>query len=119
MVYEEELSSIFNVSNRDGNTLSPIVRKTWDSPPVLHNTVKTNPIQASDPHVSIVGHTTDDELRRTLTAKERANGPETDSSGSWFDVQRRSRCPRESMNGPSRIFQASWAKLSHSLALSE
>ena len=35
---------------------------------------KNSPAKASDSHISIVGHITDEELRRYLTATETANG---------------------------------------------
>ena len=85
-VFEEELSSIFNASNRDGSTLSEVIRKGWDSPDVLHNVVKANPVKATRPHISVISHTTEDELRRTLSAKERANG--TGNRFLWCLVRR-------------------------------
>src|SRR5262249_35409532 len=40
----------------------------------LHPLTKTNPIQATGAHISIIGHITADELRRHLTEAEMGNG---------------------------------------------
>jgi hypothetical protein len=74
MVQEEELSTILKVSGREGSIISATIRKSYDSPLVLHNAVKRAPIQASGPHISIVGHVTLEELRRALTETDKANG---------------------------------------------
>lgn len=73
MVVEEEFSSLLKVANRDGSIVSEIVRKAWDGRR-LGNMVKRAPVTATDPHVSLVGHITQDELRRELTDASAANG---------------------------------------------
>lgn len=73
LVYEGELASTLRVLARDGNTLSPILRNAWDGR-TLQTLTRTNPMRATDPHVSVVAHITTEEVRRYLTATERANG---------------------------------------------
>jgi hypothetical protein len=70
---EEEFSGVLAVMVRQGNSLSPTIRKAWDSGN-LNTVVKNNPAKATDAHVSITGHTTKDELLRNLADTEMANG---------------------------------------------
>lgn len=71
---EKEFSSLLKVAGRDGSTASEMFRKSWDSPRTLHNAVKRSPVTATGPHISLLGHITLEELRRTLTETEQANG---------------------------------------------
>jgi Protein of unknown function (DUF3987) len=73
MIVEEEFSQALKVMNRDGNILSPILRQAWDTGR-LHPLTKTNPICASDAHISIIGHITKPELLRYINDVEMANG---------------------------------------------
>src|SRR5207253_2014692 len=58
---------------REGNTLSAIVRRTWDSGD-LRALTKNSPAVATGAHIAIVGHITRDELLRYLDRSELANG---------------------------------------------
>lgn len=58
---------------REGNTLSPVIRNSWDSKR-LQSLVRNAPLRASSGHVGIVAHITKDELLRYLNATELANG---------------------------------------------
>lgn len=73
-VFEPELARVLSVCERLGNTLSPTIRQAWDCPHVLAPMTKNNRCAATDPHVSIVGHITRDELRRSLTDTAACNG---------------------------------------------
>ena len=73
LVYEAEFSSILKVAGREGNILSEILRKAWETGN-LRNTVKNNPMKATGAHIAIIGHITIDELQRTLTTTDAANG---------------------------------------------
>ncbi len=73
LVYETELASALRVMERDGNTLSAIIRQAWDTG-TIRNLTKTQPSQATGAHISIVGHITKEELRRYLTRTEVGNG---------------------------------------------
>ncbi|MDP9488119.1 MAG: YfjI family protein, partial [Actinomycetota bacterium] len=73
LVMEGELSQALKVMKREGNTLSPVMRNAWDGKS-LRTMVKHSPHKATDPHISILGHITLDELVRHLTETEMANG---------------------------------------------
>lgn len=73
LVVEPELASPLERMQRDGNTLSAILRQGWDGGK-LDTLVKTNRATATDAHLSLVGHITVEELRRKLGATEQANG---------------------------------------------
>jgi hypothetical protein len=73
MIIEEELASVLRVLEREGNTLSAIVRKAWDDGN-LKTMTKSSPAKATNAHISIIGHITKDELKRYLTSTEACNG---------------------------------------------
>jgi hypothetical protein len=70
---EEEFSSTISVMGREGNSLSGVLRRAWDGSN-LRSSTKNNPIRATDPHVSVIGHTTFNELEKRLGATELFNG---------------------------------------------
>jgi hypothetical protein len=72
-IYEPEFAKVLQVQRRNGNTLSPTMRAAWDGKPMQIMT-KNSPVKSTDAHVSIIGHITQDELRRELTATDQANG---------------------------------------------
>lgn len=73
LVIESELASTLRVMAREGNTLSPVIRRAWDGHD-LQVLTKNSPARATAPHISIVGHITSDELRRYLDRTEAGNG---------------------------------------------
>ncbi len=73
LIHETEFASILRVIERPATTTSAILRAAWDGG-TLRNAVKNSPLVATDPHVSVIGHITIDELVRLLTASEVANG---------------------------------------------
>jgi len=73
MIVTEEFAGALRVMERAGNTLSPVLRDAWGTKR-LQTLTKNAPIKASDSHVSIIGHITDDELRAVLSKVEMANG---------------------------------------------
>jgi hypothetical protein len=73
LVIEPELAVTLRVMAREANTLSGIIRQAWDSGD-LSTLTKNNPTRATGAHISIIGHVTDEEVRRYLTETERANG---------------------------------------------
>ncbi len=73
MVVESEFASTLRVADRDGNTLSAVVRLAWDSGR-LNVLTKNNPARATGAHISIIGHVTKDELLKYLTNSEAGNG---------------------------------------------
>lgn len=73
MVVEAEFAQALRVMRREGNTLSPIVRRLWDRGNVRMLT-KNSPTRTTGALVSIIGHISADELRRQLDDAEIANG---------------------------------------------
>jgi len=85
LVYESELASTLRAIGRDGNILSPLIRLAWDTGN-LQVMTKNTPARATGAHISIVGHITQDELRRYLDRTEMANG--FANRFLWFCVKR-------------------------------
>jgi len=73
LVVEPEFASALKAAGRERNTLSPTIRSAWDSG-ILRTLAKNSPAVATDAHVSIVGHITHEELRRTLAEVEFFSG---------------------------------------------
>ena len=73
LVVEGEFASPLKMTQRAGNTLSPVVRNAWDSGN-LQTLTKNSPARATGAYISIVGHITREELRRELTTTEQGNG---------------------------------------------
>lgn len=70
---ESEFSSMLKIMGREGNSLSGVVRQAWDTGN-LSTLTRNNPLHSTGAHVSIIGHTTKDELIRCLSATEQCNG---------------------------------------------
>ena len=73
LAQETEFAGALRVMKRDGNTLSRVVRDAWDRD-VLEFMTKNSRVRATNPHVSVVGHVTLEELKRELSSTEMANG---------------------------------------------
>lgn len=73
LALEAEFASVLRVLQREGNTLSAIIRNAWDTGD-LRFTTKHNPLKATGAHVSVVGHITRAEVLRYLDRTEAANG---------------------------------------------
>ena len=72
-VVEPEFASALSVAERAGNILSPLIRMAWDGNKLTTMTKNTS-LAASDPHISIIGHITSDELRARISRTDLANG---------------------------------------------
>lgn len=72
-IVEEEFARVLNVMRRDASILSPIIRQAWDHGDMRVMT-KTSPYQATNAHLTITGHITEDELRDRLTQVDGTNG---------------------------------------------
>lgn len=72
-VFAPEFATILRVMGRQGSILSGIIKEAWDSGR-LQNTVKTNPATATGAHISIIAHSTSDELARDLTDTDARSG---------------------------------------------
>jgi hypothetical protein len=71
-ILEQEFASTLRVAQRDGSTLTAVVRLAWDSGDL--STLTKQPLRATGAHVAIVGHVTRDELLRYLDRTELGNG---------------------------------------------
>jgi hypothetical protein len=73
LIYEPELASVLKRMEQQGNTLSALLRQAWETGN-LGTLVKNNPTRATGAHISVIAHTTGEELQRYLTNTEMANG---------------------------------------------
>jgi hypothetical protein len=73
MVVEQEFGNVLRVLAREANTLSGVLRLGWDGDN-LRTMTKNSPARASNPHVSLIGHVTAEELTRYLSHVEIFNG---------------------------------------------
>lgn len=72
-VHEPEFATVLRRIEREGNSLSGVMRLAWDTG-CLSALTKHTPATATDAHISIVGHITAAELLRYLPRTELANG---------------------------------------------
>ena len=72
-VVEAEFARVLKVCDRQGATLSAVLREAWDTGS-LASLTRQSPLRATNAHVSVIGHITAEELRRCLTSTEIANG---------------------------------------------
>ena len=84
LVVEPEFASVLRACRREQNTLSPTIRSAWDSDR-LRTLAKNSPAVATDAHISIVGHITQEELRRLLSETEGSQDSRIGFSGSPSD----------------------------------
>lgn len=73
LIVESEFAQALQATGRDGNTLSPILRDAWDGK-TLRVLARSNKDRATAPHISIVANITSEELKRLLSANDKANG---------------------------------------------
>lgn len=73
LIIESEFASALKVMEREGNTLSPVLRDVWDHGNLSPLTKKDRMV-ATGAHICIIGHITQYELLRALTATDRVNG---------------------------------------------
>lgn len=71
-VIEPEFARVLKVMTRDGNTLSSVIRQSWDTDRL--SVMTKTPLKATNAHITIVGHITETELVRNLQETEIANG---------------------------------------------
>jgi hypothetical protein len=85
LVIEGELGAPLKAAQREGNTLSAILRMAWDSGDIAPLT-KSNRIRASGAHINLIGHITKGELTSLLQTAEIWNG--FANRVLWFCVRR-------------------------------
>jgi hypothetical protein len=73
-IVESEFASPIAVMARPGSTLSPVLRDAWDGKYQLQTLAKNEPVIATEPHASVIGHITSVELQAKLDQTELVNG---------------------------------------------
>jgi hypothetical protein len=73
LLHVAELASPLKVMARPTNTLSDVLRESWDDGN-LRTLAKNSPVTATDAHISVVAHVTRQELAHHITATDMANG---------------------------------------------
>jgi len=73
LVRESEFAAVLKMFQREGNTLSAVLRQAWDGE-TLNIITKHSAEKASGAHISVIGHITREKLTRNLSQTEVANG---------------------------------------------
>jgi hypothetical protein len=73
LVKQSEFFGALQVMRREGNTLSVVLRDAWDRD-FLASMTKNSPGRSTDPHISIIGNITKEELLRGMLSNEADNG---------------------------------------------
>jgi hypothetical protein len=71
---EREFFQALAVLKREGSILSRVIRDAWDCSERLATITKHSPTRTTQAFISIIGHITVEELRRTLDETQMANG---------------------------------------------
>ncbi len=74
LVTESEFASVLRQFERSGNTLSTLLRCVWDGASVLGTLTRSSPLRATDAHVSLIAHSTAEDLHEHLSTCDAANG---------------------------------------------
>jgi hypothetical protein len=87
-IIESEFARALQMTQRQGNILSMILRDAWDTGTLrsLVSGRQKSPVYTTGAHVSILAHITLEELRRTFTDTEAGNG--FGNRFLWFCVRR-------------------------------
>jgi hypothetical protein len=73
LIVETEFGRLLTIMNREGSTLSAILRNAWDGVPLGHARARDESLVPRH-HVTILGHITPIELRAKLTDTDAGNG---------------------------------------------
>lgn len=73
LVKQSEFFGALQVMRREGNTLSVVLRDAWDRD-FLASLTKNSPARSTNPHISIIGNITKEELLRGMLSNEADNG---------------------------------------------
>lgn len=90
LALESEFAGPLKVATREGNTLSVLIRQGWDGGK-LATLTRNSPLQSSDPHISVLGHITRDELLKSLSQTDTMGG--LSNRFLWLMVGRSKRLP--------------------------
>jgi hypothetical protein len=73
LILEPELATVLRRMQGETNTLSAVLREGWETGD-LSTLTKNSPLRATGAHISLIAHTTREELVTSLTETDRANG---------------------------------------------
>lgn len=73
LIVEPEYGRVLTIMNREGSTLSAVLRNAWDGTPLGHARARDESLVTRH-HVAGIGHVTPVELRQKLTDTDAANG---------------------------------------------
>lgn len=88
LVIEPEFATVLRRMQGETNSLSALLREAWETGN-LSTLTKNSPLYATGAHISVMAHTTREELVTSLTETDRANGF---GNRFLFMVARRSKC---------------------------
>ena len=74
LIVEQELTRILNTNNRNGCNVSEVCREFYDRPDKVNAKSRRSKLEATKPHVSIIGHITPEALRESMNSVEVFNG---------------------------------------------
>lgn len=87
LVEEEEYARLLTVKAWSGSTISAHLRTAWDGEPLCAVTKRSH-MSAPDAHVCLIGHITDNELRRKMAAEDVHNGAANRILHTWSERAR-------------------------------
>jgi hypothetical protein len=73
LIIEPELATVLRRMQGETNSLSAVLREAWETGS-LSTLTKNSPLRATGAHISVIAHTTREELVTSLTETDRANG---------------------------------------------
>ena len=88
LVIEPEFATVLRRMQGETNSLSAVLREAWETGN-LSTLTKNSPLYATGAHISVIAHSTREELITSLTETDRANGF---GNRFLFMVARRSKC---------------------------
>ena len=101
IVIEEELANVLKMAQREGNTLSPILRRAWDGCNLAPMT-KNNRLKSSNPHISLLSHITQFELKMSFSQSDCHNG--LGNRFLWTCVRRPKKVPLPQQMNDDKVF---------------
>lgn len=101
LIIEPELATVLRRMQGDTNSLSAVLREAWETGN-LSTLTKNSPLRATGAHISIIAHTTREELVTSLTETDRANGF---ANRFLYLLVRRSKCLPEPAAIPDAVLR--------------
>ena len=90
LIVESEMGRVLRVAERQGNTISALLREAYDGNDLSVKT-KAEPLHATAPHICLLGHITRSELGALLSQVDVSNG--FANRFMWICVKRRGSVP--------------------------